>query len=97
MRKRRQEGLSRPRVSLGSPKTPSPARERYLQEIRAARENGFATDDEEYIRASEPLPCPSKEAAPLTSAIWVVGFKASLDEERMKLVTQYAVESCPGH
>jgi hypothetical protein len=27
------------------------------------------------------------------SAIWVVGFKASLDEEKMKLITRYAVDA----
>ena len=65
--------------------------ERYLQEIRAAKENGFATDDEEYIPGVRAVAAPIKEAAPLLSAIWVVGLKASLDEERMKLLTQYAV------
>jgi DNA-binding IclR family transcriptional regulator len=67
--------------------------ERYLQEIRAAKENGFATDDEEYIPGVRAVAAPIKEAAPLRSAIWVVGLKASLDEERMKLLTQYAVDA----
>ena len=67
--------------------------ERYLQEIRAAKENGFATDDEEYIPGVRAVAAPIKEAAPLLSAIWVVGLKASLDEERMKLLTQYAVDA----
>jgi DNA-binding IclR family transcriptional regulator len=67
--------------------------ERYLQEIRAARENGFATDDEEYIMGVRAVAAPIREAEPLMSAIWVVGLKASLDEERMKLVTQYAVDA----
>jgi len=67
--------------------------ERYLQEIRAARENGFATDDEEYIPGVRAVAAPIKEAAPLLSAIWVVGLKASLDEERMKLLTQHAVDA----
>ena len=67
--------------------------ERYLQEIRAARENGFATDDEEYILGVWAVAAPIKEAEPLMSAIWVVGLKASLDEDRMKQVTQYAVDA----
>jgi DNA-binding IclR family transcriptional regulator len=67
--------------------------ERYLQEIRATRENGFATDDEEYIPGVRAVAAPIKEAAPLLSAIWIVGLKASLDEERMKLLTQYAVDA----
>ena len=70
--------------------------DRYLQEIRAAGENGFATDDEEYILGVRAVAAPIKKAAPLTSAIWVVGFKASLDEERMKLLIQYTVEAARG-
>jgi len=70
--------------------------ERYLQEIRAARESGFATDDEEYILGVRAVAAPIKEAAPLMSAIWVVGLKASLDEDRMKQVTQYAVDAARG-
>ncbi|HYQ59631.1 MAG TPA: IclR family transcriptional regulator C-terminal domain-containing protein, partial [Desulfatiglandales bacterium] len=67
--------------------------ERYIQEIRAARENAFATDDEEYIPGVRAVAAPVKEAAPLMSAIWVVGLKASLDGERMKILTQYAVDA----
>ena len=70
--------------------------ERYLQEIRAARESGFATDDEEYILGVRAVAAPIKEAAPVMSAIWVVGLKASLDEDRMKQVTQYAVDAARG-
>lgn len=67
--------------------------ESYLQVIRAARENGYATDDEEYILGVRAVAAPIQKAAPLLSAIWVVGFKASLDEERMNLLTQYTVDA----
>ena len=67
--------------------------ERYLQVIQAARENGFATDDEEYILGVRAVAAPINKAAPLLSAIWVVGLKASLDEERVKLLAQFTVEA----
>ncbi len=67
--------------------------ESYLQVIRAARENGYATDDEEYILGVRAVAAPIQKAAPLLSAIWVVGLKASLDEERMKLFTQYTMDA----
>lgn len=67
--------------------------ERYLEEIRAVRENGFATDDEEYILGVRAVAAPVQKATPLLSAIWVVGLKASLDEQRMKLLTQYTVDA----
>jgi IclR family KDG regulon transcriptional repressor len=67
--------------------------ERYLEVIRAARENGFATDDEEYIPGVRAVAAPINKAAPLLSAIWVVGLKASLDEERMKLLAEYTVDA----
>lgn len=67
--------------------------ERYLEEIRGARENGFAMDDEEYIPGVRAVAAPVKKAAPLLSSIWVVGLKASLDEERMKLLAQYTVDA----
>ena len=67
--------------------------DRYLQEIRAARENGFATDDEEYILGVRAVAAPIQKTAPLLSAIWVVGLTASFDEERVKLLTQYTVDA----
>ncbi len=55
---------------------------RYLEEIDEARERGFATDDEEYIRGVRAVACPLG-AHPLPHAIWVVGFSANLDDAKM--------------
>jgi len=54
----------------------------YMDEVERARERGFATDDEEYIRGVRAAACPL-EADPLPHAMWVVGFTTSLDDEKM--------------
>jgi DNA-binding IclR family transcriptional regulator len=56
--------------------------DRYIEAVDAAREKGFATDDEEYIRGVRAAACPL-QADPLPHAIWVVGFTTSLDDEKM--------------
>ncbi len=56
----------------------------YLEEIRRVRKRGFATDDEEYIRGVRAAASPVLEETHLMGVLWAVGFKASLDEEKMK-------------
>ena len=60
---------------------------RFMEEIEEARERGFATDDEEYIRGVRAVACPLG-AHPLPHAIWVVGFSASLDDGKMARVIE---------
>jgi IclR family KDG regulon transcriptional repressor len=60
----------------------------YLREIRRVREQGFATDDEEYIPGVRAVAAPINGGVHPMYAIWVVGFKASLDEEKMKALTE---------
>jgi IclR family transcriptional regulator, KDG regulon repressor len=57
--------------------------EQYLQEVARAREEGYATDDEEYISGVRAVAAPIKGWRHLMSAIWVVGFKRSLDRDKM--------------
>jgi IclR family transcriptional regulator, KDG regulon repressor len=57
--------------------------ERFLQEVARAREDGYATDDEEYIPGVRAVAAPIKGWRHLISAIWVVGFKRSLDRDKM--------------
>jgi DNA-binding IclR family transcriptional regulator len=66
--------------------------EEYLQEIRRVREQGYATDYEEYILGVRAVAFPI-EGENLRSAIWVVGFKTSLDDERMKAVIEATREA----
>jgi DNA-binding IclR family transcriptional regulator len=62
--------------------------ETYIQEIRAAKARGFATDDEEYLLGVRAVAAPIQGGDQAISAIWVVGFKASLDEEKMKTLVE---------
>jgi DNA-binding IclR family transcriptional regulator len=57
--------------------------------MRTARERGFAIDDEEYILGVRAVAAPIGSEGHPMYAIWVVGFKASLDERRMKELTEY--------
>jgi DNA-binding IclR family transcriptional regulator len=60
----------------------------YFQELKQVRENGFAVDDEEYILGVRAVASPLMGLGQLRSAIWIVGFKASLDEKKMQRLTR---------
>ena len=59
---------------------------RYLQEIRTVRGKGYAIDDEEYISGVRAVASPVWGNGQPLSAIWVVGFKPSLGNDKMKLL-----------
>ncbi len=56
----------------------------YFKELKQVREQGYAVDDEEYILGVRAVASPLTGLGQLRSAIWAVGFKASLDEEKMQ-------------
>jgi DNA-binding IclR family transcriptional regulator len=58
--------------------------EKYIEEIRRVREQGHATDYEEYLPGVRAVVSPIRGDRNLKSAIWVVGFKASLDDRKME-------------
>ncbi|MBW1703028.1 MAG: IclR family transcriptional regulator [Deltaproteobacteria bacterium] len=60
--------------------------ELYYQELMRVRKMGYAVDDEEYILGVRAVASPIVGLGQLMSAIWVVGFKASLDEKKMKTI-----------
>ncbi|MCP4366549.1 MAG: IclR family transcriptional regulator [Deltaproteobacteria bacterium] len=62
--------------------------ELYLAEIRTACEKGYATDDEEYISGVRALAAPVREINHLMLAIWVVGFKSSMDKAKMSAIAK---------
>lgn len=62
--------------------------ESYYEELKQVGKQGYAVDDEEYILGVRAVASPLKGLGQLRSAIWIVGFKASLDEKRMETLTR---------
>jgi IclR family transcriptional regulator, KDG regulon repressor len=59
----------------------------YFNELKQVKEKGYAVDDEEYIMGVRAVASPLMGLGQLRSAIWAVGFKASLDEKKMQELT----------
>lgn len=62
-------------------------KESYFKELVQVREKGYAVDDEEYILGVWAVASPLTGLGQLRSAIWAVGFRASLDEKKIKTIT----------
>ena len=60
----------------------------YLKELKRVEEKGFAVDDEEYILGVRAVASPLMGLGQLRSAIWCVGFKAGLDDNKMRTLTR---------
>lgn len=67
--------------------------QQYLQAVKLARKKGYATDYEEYILGVRAVASPIRGENHLISAIWVVGFKTSLDDHKIKAVIEATKES----
>jgi DNA-binding IclR family transcriptional regulator len=59
----------------------------YYKELKQVRKQGYAVDDEEYILGVRAVAAPLMGLGQLRSAIWIVGFKASLGDKKMKALT----------
>ena len=58
----------------------------YFNELRQVSQKGYAVDDEEYILGVRAVAAPLMGLGQLRSAIWAVGFKASLNEKKMQML-----------
>ena len=67
--------------------------ESYLRELMQVTKNGYAVDDEEYILGVWAVAAPLMGLGQLQSAIWTVGFKASLDQTKMKNFTEHTLKA----
>ena len=67
--------------------------ELYYEELKKVRQKGYAVDDEEYILGVRAVASALMGLGQLKSAIWVVGFKASLDEKKMKTITRETLKA----
>jgi len=67
--------------------------QQYLSEIERVRKTGYATDYEEYIPGVRAVAAPIRLNRHFSAAIWVVGFKMTLDDDKMKALITAAREA----
>lgn len=60
--------------------------DQYMEELATVRKNGFATDNEEYISGVRAVAAPIKQQGDYLPAIWVVGFKASMNSKKISAI-----------
>jgi len=65
----------------------------YMKEVKLVKENGYATDDEEYILGVRAVASPVLERSHLGGVLWAVGFRASLDEEKMNALIRETIQA----
>ncbi|MCG6880622.1 MAG: IclR family transcriptional regulator [Deltaproteobacteria bacterium] len=58
----------------------------YLIAVSRAKENGYASDDEEYIDGVRAAAAPIRGKQGKLYAIWAVGFKSALDDHMMGIL-----------
>jgi DNA-binding IclR family transcriptional regulator len=62
--------------------------EQYMKELEQIKKQGFATDDEEYISGVRAVAAPVIRCGAYVPAIWVVGFKASMSDTKLSVITE---------
>jgi len=67
--------------------------ERFLEQVSKARELGYATDEEEYLRGVRAVAAPIHRGDEMVAAIWVAGFSSRLTDERLSVVRGELLEA----
>ena len=67
--------------------------DRYIEEVRRSREQGYALDYEEYMQGVRAVAAPIRSDGWQLSAIWVVGFTQSMRDERMSAIAMETKEA----
>ena len=62
--------------------------DRYSEELEQVQKNGYAFDDEEYITGVRAVAAPLKRYGAYIPAIWVVGFKASMSNQKIQTIIE---------
>jgi DNA-binding IclR family transcriptional regulator len=61
---------------------------KFFKDVEETRRRGYAIDDEEYMIGVRAIASPIQTTSPPLAAIWVVGFTASLNSQRMEKIVQ---------
>lgn len=65
----------------------------FFEQISKVRRLGYAIDDEEYIPGVRAVAAPISGTGHSSYAIWAVGFKASLDDEKIETLGRMTLEA----
>lgn len=65
----------------------------FLREVERARERGYATDDEEYLRGIRAVAAPIQHKERMIAAMWVVGLVSNLTDMVMEKAARELLEA----
>lgn len=68
--------------------------EQFLAAVEQTREQGFATDDEEYLRGVRAVAAPIRFRNRTVAALWVVGFSSHLTEPNVERTAFELRQTC---